>query len=537
MVVHTLYCTYLSICTLLYLMYSFIRSWIYGLGLSQGKTVTLKLKNVNFEVRSRALTLPCAVATAEEIFAVAKDLLKTEIDSVSPQPLRLRLMGVRISAFVNSDDKKPLQKSIVGFLKQGGADSSGPFQVSSPKETEAVLKSLTQPQTSSCPPLLDQTQGPPGQEVATWGASRSRVEDGRPGGQQEQSFFHRARAQRLRLQAEKDEALRDGDPQVNTTDTNLNSRDSSTEMQTSRRPAPDTALSSDPSTEAHASTSDWGSTDPEAPTDSLTCPVCFRKVRTIDLAVFNRHIDQCLGGVTSGPNHQPDSSDSDSESHPNMEPDRRQGENKETKVRRTEEDRDSYRLDLAVPRVTDSCTGETQSLAVTAPDYSVASSSNGSALNSLGLSIDYCDIPPHGGVFKPNRGDHPPDSDTNVPNSRVSASDPGSEASLPSESHDLQRLALTCPVCQVTQDTDDLTIFNRHVDLCLNQGMLHELGGQTTVHWPSLPGTCIKVKEKEPNPQRVTHKGKSKRRGSSPPPPSKKTKAPGPQNTIDRFFR
>ena len=60
---------------------------------AQGKTVTLKLKNVNFELKSRAETQPCALATAEEIFAVAKDLLKTEIDSVSPQPLRLRLMG------------------------------------------------------------------------------------------------------------------------------------------------------------------------------------------------------------------------------------------------------------------------------------------------------------------------------------------------------------------------------------------------------------------------------------------------------------
>ena len=59
----------------------------------QGKTVTLKLKNVKFEVKTRASTLPCAVATADEIFAVAKDLLKTEIENVSPQRLRLRLMG------------------------------------------------------------------------------------------------------------------------------------------------------------------------------------------------------------------------------------------------------------------------------------------------------------------------------------------------------------------------------------------------------------------------------------------------------------
>ena len=48
---------------------------------------------MKFEVKSRACTLPCAVATTDEIFAAAKDLLKTEIENVSPQQLQLRLMG------------------------------------------------------------------------------------------------------------------------------------------------------------------------------------------------------------------------------------------------------------------------------------------------------------------------------------------------------------------------------------------------------------------------------------------------------------
>uniref|UniRef100_A0A8B9LER9 DNA polymerase kappa n=1 Tax=Astyanax mexicanus TaxID=7994 RepID=A0A8B9LER9_ASTMX len=60
----------------------------------KGKTVTLKLKNVKFEVKTKAFTLQCAVCTEEEIFTAAKDLLKAEIDNVSPQPLRLRLMGI-----------------------------------------------------------------------------------------------------------------------------------------------------------------------------------------------------------------------------------------------------------------------------------------------------------------------------------------------------------------------------------------------------------------------------------------------------------
>uniref|UniRef100_A0A672KQU1 DNA polymerase kappa n=1 Tax=Sinocyclocheilus grahami TaxID=75366 RepID=A0A672KQU1_SINGR len=63
----------------------------------KGKTVTLKLKNVKFEGKTRAFTVQYAVYTEGEIFAAAKDLLKVEIDSVSPQPLKLRLMVPSVS--------------------------------------------------------------------------------------------------------------------------------------------------------------------------------------------------------------------------------------------------------------------------------------------------------------------------------------------------------------------------------------------------------------------------------------------------------
>lgn len=85
----------------------------------KGKTVTLKLKNVNFEVKTRASTVLSSVSTEEEIFTVAKDLLGTEIDSVAPHPLRIRLMGVRVSGFLTEEEKKYQQKSITSFLKSG----------------------------------------------------------------------------------------------------------------------------------------------------------------------------------------------------------------------------------------------------------------------------------------------------------------------------------------------------------------------------------------------------------------------------------
>ncbi|NXS11388.1 POLK polymerase, partial [Neodrepanis coruscans] len=85
----------------------------------KGKTVTLKLKNVNFEVKTRSSTVLSSVSTEEEIFVVAKDLLGAEIDSVAPHPLRIRLMGVRVSGFLSEEEKKYHQKSIMSFLKSG----------------------------------------------------------------------------------------------------------------------------------------------------------------------------------------------------------------------------------------------------------------------------------------------------------------------------------------------------------------------------------------------------------------------------------
>lgn len=70
---------------------------------AQGKTVTLKLKNVIFEVKTRAYTLQCAVSSADELFAAAKDLLRVEVDTVKPEPLRLRLMGNGVQKVHSSD--------------------------------------------------------------------------------------------------------------------------------------------------------------------------------------------------------------------------------------------------------------------------------------------------------------------------------------------------------------------------------------------------------------------------------------------------
>lgn len=57
--------------------------------------MALKLKTVQFDVRTRAHTLGSYTQDFDKIFAAARDILRAEIANVSPAPLRLRLMGKR----------------------------------------------------------------------------------------------------------------------------------------------------------------------------------------------------------------------------------------------------------------------------------------------------------------------------------------------------------------------------------------------------------------------------------------------------------
>ncbi|XP_066274420.1 DNA polymerase kappa-like [Branchiostoma lanceolatum] len=83
----------------------------------KGRTVTIKLKTVNFDVKQRGQTVPRAVSAMNEIYDVAEELLKMEIQQCQPQPLRLRLMGVRLSNFLKGNQQDQKQGSITSFLK------------------------------------------------------------------------------------------------------------------------------------------------------------------------------------------------------------------------------------------------------------------------------------------------------------------------------------------------------------------------------------------------------------------------------------
>uniref|UniRef100_A0A673C3Q9 DNA polymerase kappa n=1 Tax=Sphaeramia orbicularis TaxID=375764 RepID=A0A673C3Q9_9TELE len=199
----------------------------------KGKTVTLKLKNVNFEVKTRALTVPYAVATVDEIFAVAKDLLKTEIENVTPQPLRLRLMGI---------------DNTIQLVHQ-------------------------EPQ---------------------------------------QSFFQRAQAKRLQLQAVNSttQEAEHGEraPVITSTGNHTDkSMETSTTVQESNSNTASCVSQKDISPSPEPCTSTSGCGGPVS--KNFTCPVCFTQIKTTDLNIFNRHIDLCLTDGTRKPNQKiyPDS--------------------------------------------------------------------------------------------------------------------------------------------------------------------------------------------------------------------------------------
>ena len=83
------------------------------------RKVGIKLKTVNFEVKTRVSTTSFPVQEVDDIFSQAKKLIVHEIRSCSPEPLRLRLMGVRAADLSEkgrvSESKQP---TIVSLMKK-----------------------------------------------------------------------------------------------------------------------------------------------------------------------------------------------------------------------------------------------------------------------------------------------------------------------------------------------------------------------------------------------------------------------------------
>ncbi|KAJ8405662.1 hypothetical protein AAFF_G00316420 [Aldrovandia affinis] len=433
----------------------------------KGKTVTLKLKNVNFEVKTRGSTLSSVVSSEEEIFAAAKDLLKVEIDNASPHPLRLRLIGVQVSGFVNSDDKKPLQKSIISFLHSGrsqGAALQGapvpkdapanrvvppkPLQLMALEQADASHTVTQDPRTS-----LAKQEGVP--RILSW-----------PKEEGQQSFFEKARTLRLQQQT------RQGDPQERG-DT-LTSAQSEPQPSTSRRPE-----------------------------EFFTCPVCFQEQKSNDLGSFNRHVDECLSGVSTG--HCDTDTDGSPETGTGV------GDEESCSLDRWMQTKAASALAEVDARTgSKACQKALGKNSIKQPMASGVHTLNGLGLKATGNGNIGTHIHFPFDFVKGNSGK---DTNERVADHLGHIIENNTERKAQGRMLGSTSCTMTCPVCNMQQDTSDLALFNRHVDICLNQGVLLEFGGGTVSHnFNVTSGTKVKGKpENAPKPS-----SKNKRHMSPP---------------------
>jgi len=70
---------------------------------ARGRTVTLKLKYTDFQITSRARSLPRPIADREEFAGLARALL----DEVLPLPMPIRLMGLTLSKLEREGEEEP----------------------------------------------------------------------------------------------------------------------------------------------------------------------------------------------------------------------------------------------------------------------------------------------------------------------------------------------------------------------------------------------------------------------------------------------
>ncbi|XP_018423338.1 PREDICTED: DNA polymerase kappa [Nanorana parkeri] len=401
----------------------------------RGRTVTLKLKNVKFEVKTRASTVSHTVSTEEEIFCLAKEILKAEIEAASPEPLRLRLMGVRVSGFTSEEDRKH-QKSITSFLC-----ANKPSNKICSEATERTV----QERPATCP--------------------------------QRESFFNQKRA------ARQQELLQ------SSSETATTSKDQNVIF----------ALCEEPKAEA----------DDVKENPDFTCPICLLKQGDWDLEGFNKHIDKCLSkspssGVSEMPNkgkHQRKLTAINKGNGNDID-----ANNLKNKMVTIAPCDDLY--DFVIDKYTLGAIQNNQTL-----------QRNLIECNSEIISEDTSNnmVLEKQAVLK--------DADKHI-----MSTPPGSSVCM-------EESTLICPVCNTQQDTTDLAAFNRHVDICLNKGILEELKDEKVI---TDRNQALGDQNGSTGRGNTSNKSalRSKRPGTTQQnPASKKAKINRSSNTIERFFK
>lgn len=187
----------------------------------------------------------------------------------------------------------------------------------------------------------------------------------------------------------------------------------------------------------------------------FTCPVCFREQGSISLEAFNKHVDACLGG--------PSVSEMFSRSHASS------IEVKKENIHRSfslceKQDSETHQNNTEI--TSEDCVELVETVCNPSEAESVDALSNKlskeeqSSLPSTSFNIERC---------------HQNSSCTVSLQNEDSGSLRRQETLQPRSYEAITDQALICPVCNLEQKTSDLTLFNVHVDICLNKGIIQEL--------------------------------------------------------------
>lgn len=345
--------------------------------------------------------------------------------------------GVRVSGFISAEDKKPLQRSIMGFLQKGGSDTGSFTQCAGSvlkAEGDSDGASFLKPQST---------------EMKVPSVSEQKPKSTGP---QQQSFFQRAQLKRLQQQQTQMSVIAG-------MDTTNNSADAAAATQTD---LPTTNNQSDTTSTKSLSNTDLGADatsyinipavlKPSFKISTqvlqfLTCPVCSTEMKDVNLTAFNNHIDECLKGSAMD-NEPKDLDEAEEHQELNSKPPASVSESKTQKSSNHDpscnEERPSSSISVPLEETDDDS------------DFKTPFFSHRTKINVTRSVIS-------------KKKMHVSES-----SSKASQATHNLEA-VSEMSSDSKGSSLTCPVCSQPQSTDDLAVFNRHVDMCLNQEVLLE---------------------------------------------------------------
>uniref|UniRef100_A0AC11CAA3 DNA polymerase kappa n=1 Tax=Ovis aries TaxID=9940 RepID=A0AC11CAA3_SHEEP len=251
---------------------------------------------------------------------------------------------------------------------------------------------------------------------------------------------------------------------------------------------------------------------------TFICPVCFREQGSISLEAFNKHVDACLDGPSVSGNSKMSSC-----SHASS-----------TEVNEKESVCDS--VSLCEKQCYETHQKNTEITSIDPVEMVETTSKPSNTEDTSALSNKPSEEECSGLSSKSFNMEHCPQNSCTV---SLKNEDVGSlrrqESPQPNLYEVISDQVLVCPVCNLEQKTSDLTLFNVHVDVCLNKGIIQELR-KDKINPCNQPKESAKSTDNSGKVQKTGNK--AKRPGSMTKySASKKTKPNNPRHTLDLFFK